>query len=50
MDMLTDSADHTILIRSGPTDVVVTIPAPWFRDPAASRHAIGAAVEDALNV
>jgi hypothetical protein len=50
MDMLTDSADHTILIRSGPADVVVTIPAPWFRDPAASRHAIGAAVEEALNV
>ena len=48
--MLTDSADHTILIRSGATDVVVTILAPWFGDPAASRHAIGAVVEEALNV
>jgi hypothetical protein len=50
MGMLADSADHTILIRSGPTDVIVSIPAPWFRDPAASRHAISAAVEDSLAV
>ncbi|MGO9946568.1 MAG: hypothetical protein ACLPWG_06960 [Steroidobacteraceae bacterium] len=48
--ILSDSADHMILIRSGPTDVMVSIPAPWFRDPAASRHAIGAAVEEALAV
>jgi hypothetical protein len=44
-----NSADHTMLIRSGPTDVTVWIPAPWFRDTGASRHAIGAAVEDALS-
>jgi hypothetical protein len=49
MAILADSADHTILIRSGPTDVIMWIPAPWFRDPSASRHAIGAAVEDALS-
>jgi hypothetical protein len=48
--ILADSADHMVLIRSGPTDVMVSIPAPWFRDPAASRHAIGAAVEEALVV
>jgi hypothetical protein len=50
ISILADSADHMILIRSGPTDVMVSIPAPWFRDPAASRHAIGAAVEEALAV
>ena len=48
MSMLADSADHTILVRSGPTDVTVSIPAHWFRDPGASRHAINAAVEEAL--
>jgi hypothetical protein len=48
--ILADSADHMILIRSGPSDVMVSIPAFWFRDPSASRHAIGAAVEEALAV
>lgn len=48
--ILADSADHMILIRSGPTDVMVSIPASWFRDPGASRHAIGEAVEEALAV
>jgi hypothetical protein len=46
--LLDDSADHLLMIRSGPSDVNVTIAARWFRDPTAYRHAIAAAIETAI--
>jgi len=46
--MLDDSADHALMIRSGPADVNVRIAAHWFCDPVNCRHAIAAAIETAL--
>ncbi len=48
MNILADSADHAMMIRSGPSDATVKILAHRFNDPAASRHAIIAAIEEAL--
>jgi len=48
--MLADSADHSLMIRSGPADAIVTIRAHWFRDPSSHRHAIDVALEEALLV
>jgi hypothetical protein len=47
-DMLDDSADHVLMIRTGPADVNVTIAAHWFRDPTGYQHAIATAIETAL--
>jgi hypothetical protein len=48
VNTLADWADHTLMIRSGPGDVIVTSRAHWFRDPSSHRYAIDAAAEEAL--
>ena len=40
LEMLADSADHTLRIPTGLAVVAVVIPANWFLDPDRYRHAI----------
>jgi hypothetical protein len=49
MEMLTDSTDHTLRIRTGPANVDVVIPAHWFLDPDRYSHAIETVIESAFD-
>ncbi len=49
MEMLSDSADHTLRIPTGTANVDVVIPAHWFLDPDRYRHAIETVIESAFD-
>jgi hypothetical protein len=49
MEMLADSADHTLRIPTGPANVDVVIRAHWFLDPDRYRHAIEGVIESAFD-
>ena len=49
MEMLADSADHTLRIPTGPASVDVVIQAHWFFDPVRYRHAIETVIESAFD-
>jgi len=49
MEMLADSAEHTLRIRTDAANVDVVLPARWFPDPDRYRHAIETVIESAFD-